>query len=189
MLNIARKKIASLFLLIFNVTRFCLLKKIENSVVGQIRYRGASYSDITALGKVYRELNNRSFSLSQRVLLRLCGNCKKMVMVAESMDAKPRVLGMNLYYLNFRDVKEHTVHEGFIGVIPDAAGQGVASQMRTLAGEHFKNEAFYGISTRISKGNLGSLRSAEKLGFEPIEEYLDSETNEYRYYMIRDLRK
>ncbi len=93
-------------------------------------------------------------------------------------------MGMDMFYLNPRDFQEDTIHEGFIGVLPDHEGQGIASQMRKQAIEHFKQNGFKGISTRISKTNFASLNSARKLGFKVVEKYFDAGMNECRYYLI-----
>lgn len=96
---------------------------------------------------------------------------------------------MNMYYFNSRDVKENTIHEGFIGVTAEAAGQGIATQMRKIAKTHFSLLEIKGISTRISINNVASLRSAQKIGFEPVEQYCDPHTHEERYYMICKLEE
>ena len=96
---------------------------------------------------------------------------------------------MHLFYMNPRDFKENTVHEGFIGVLPEYEGQGIATQMRKVAKQHFKQAGFSGISSRISKENLGSLHSAKKIGFEPVEEYFDNNMKEERYYLINWLNR
>ena len=94
---------------------------------------------------------------------------------------------MNMYYLNSRDVREKTIHEGFIGVIPSMTGKGIASAMRSIAKDHFKADGYKGISTRISLNNVSSLQSAIKTGFTPIEEYAEPSTGDRRYYMIAKL--
>ena len=86
--------------------------------------------------------------------------------------------------MNKKDIKENTIHEGFIGVVPEASGRGIATKMRQMAIQHFKLAGFSGISTRISLNNSASLMSAKKIGFQPVEEYQEPSTGEKRYYMI-----
>lgn len=145
--------------------------------------RGAGYSDLKQIRIIYKNLNGSDFSRSNKILLKYCE--KKLIIVAEKRIKDELVIvGMDMFYLNPRDFKESTVHEGFIGVLPEFEGQGIATKMRKYAMEHFKNAGFYGISSRISKNNLGSLNSAKKLGFEPVEQYTDPVTGLERYYLI-----
>lgn len=98
-----------------------------------------------------------------------------------------KVMGIDMFYFNPRDFNENTVHEGFIGVLSEYQGQGIATIMRKQAIKHFKENRLAGISTRISKNNLGSLYSAEKLGFKPVDEYYDEAMDEQRYYLVCNL--
>lgn len=67
---------------------------------------------------------------------------------------------------------------------PAMEGKGVATMLRRQALRHFRSAKFSGVSTRISVSNPGSLRSASKLGFEQVEEYVDACSGEQRLYMV-----
>lgn len=157
---------------------------IQNSECAGLVFRGYSQSDVRGVARIYEELNGTVFSMSQRTLYRCIGN--RCLFVVEQIDVtgRSRIIAMNMYYLNRRDIQENTVHEGFIGVIPEFNGKGIATKMRRLAIEHFKAAGLSGISTRISLDNVASLVSAQKLGFVPSEEYLDAVTGVKRYYMV-----
>jgi len=153
-----------------------------------LKIRGANSNELNEVNRIYEKLNFQSLSKYQRIQFKI--HSKKTVIVAEQyIDGKKKLVGMNMYYLNPRDFSDDTIHEGFIGVMPESEGQGIATQMRILAKEHFRDAGFRGISTRISKNNLGSLNSAKKLGFEPVEAYFDTVMNEDRYYLICNLKE
>lgn len=158
----------------------CIAKnQYENYLI-----RGATIYDLEQLKKIYRQLNKGEFSKTHIKLLIKCP--EKLLLVAEKkVNTSIQIVGMDMFYINPRDFKQKTVHEGFIGVLPDYEGQGIATQMRKDAIRHFTSSGFKGISTRISKNNIGSLRSAEKLGFVPIETYFDEAMQEERHYLIK----
>ena len=157
------------------------INKIETN--SSLVFRGADINDLSQIKWLYKKLSGNKLSGSNIKLLKYCA--KKLVIIAEKeINGSKKIIGMDLYYMNPRDFQDFTVHEGFIGVLPEYEGQGIATQMRKHAITHFKKAGFKGISTRISKSNIGSLRSAEKLGFKPVEEYFDSLKNEDRYYMV-----
>lgn len=182
----ARLKLKTVYFLIFYrlIVRFKKTNIINKEEVDEfLSYRGADVNDLSQIKQIYMELSGNELSSSNIKLLKYCA--KKLVIIAEKkVNGSEKIIGMDLYYMNPRDFQESTVHEGFIGVLPGYEGQGIATQMRKHAMAHFKQARFKGISTRISKNNIGSLRSAEKLGFKPVEEYYDSLKNEDRYYMV-----
>lgn len=153
-----------------------------------IKIRGANSNELDEINKIYEKLNFQSLSKYQRIQFKI--HSKKNFIVAEQyINGNKKLVGMDMYYLNPRDFSDGTIHEGFIGVMPDFEGQGIATRMRILAKEHFRDAGFRGISTRISKNNLGSINSAKKLGFEPVEAYFDVVMNEDRYYLICNLKE
>lgn len=176
-------KISSLYNLKRNVNNFCKIHTIIELRDKDLKFRGADMNDLSQINSIYKELNGNKLSSNNIKLLKYCA--KKLVIIAEKeINGREKIIGIDLYYMNPRDFQESTVHEGFIGVLPEHEGQGVATQMRKHAIDHFKKVGFKGISTRISKSNIGSLRSAKKLGFKPVEEYCDKVMQEERYYLI-----
>ncbi len=162
-------------------------KKFTNTTINGIIYRGFTKSDEVQIFNLYSHLNNGAkFSWSRRLIYRALGSC--MLLIAERQtDFGSEIIGMNMYYLNERDLKDNTIHEGFIGVLPEMTGKGIATNMRQTAKQNFKKNGFNGISTRISLDNHSSLKSAINIGFKPLEKYIDSYSGEARYYMICDL--
>lgn len=161
---------------------------MDETKVGDCAFRGATENDLEQLMPIYKKLNGIELSTNNIKLLKYCS--KKLVVIAEKeIDGRKKIVGMDLFYMNPRDFKESTIHEGFIGVLPEYEGQGIATQMRKYAIAYYNQAGFTGISTRISKKNFGSLRSAEKLGFKPIEEYYDEIMREERYYLVLSFNK
>jgi L-amino acid N-acyltransferase YncA len=159
--------------------RFRAVPEIHSTVYIDVIIRGANKKDIDKIVELYQKRTGKVLSARHKYFLKKCEG--KLCIIAEK---DTHIVGVDLFYINPRDFKQKTVHEGFVGVLPDYERKGIATSMRKHAIEHFKKAGFNGISTRISLTNIGSLKSAEKLGFKPIEKYSDSEMNEERYYMI-----
>lgn len=155
--------------------------KIELTEKENIIVRHYSAADEKTVGKLYEQLNIIYLSKAHKNLYKTFGS--KLLFVATDSN-NDQIIGIDMFYFNPRDFNENTVHEGFIGVLPEYQGQGIATIMRQQAIKHFKKNGLAGISTRISKNNLGSLHSAEKLGFKPVEEYYDEAMGEERYYLV-----
>lgn len=99
------------------------------------------------------------------------------------------ILGMAIYYFNQRDRKDNTIHEGYIGLHEAMRGRHLGTFMRQHALAHFSMSGLSGMSSRVSSGNLPSLRSGMKLGFEVAETYFDHSLGEERHYLICDFRR
>lgn len=163
--------------------RFSNCSLIKEAAYGDFIIRGYRAEDYKQILSIYNELNKAKFSFYHAGLYEKIGN--KLMFVAVRED---KIVGMDMFYMNLRDFKENTVHEGFIGVLPEAERQGIATQMRQAAIKHFCEAGLDGISSRISKNNVASLRSAEKLGFKVCEEYFDEAMQEERYYLIANFK-
>lgn len=159
--------------------------EIKSEKVEELLFRGYIPSDASAISAIYKKLNNETiFSCVQQELYSWVGRRYMIVVEHGDISGATKIVGMNMYYLNKRDIQENTVHEGFIGVDPMMGGRGIATKMRQIAFQHFKSSNFSGISTRISLNNAASLNSAIKIGFQAVEEYRESSTGEQRYYMV-----
>lgn len=124
------------------------------------------------------------------LLYRILG--RKMVFLSKDASHNtdnPSISALNIYYFNDFDAAQglNTVHEAFIGVHKNSRGQGLATAIRQVAYEHFKQSALAGITTRIKKCNHASLSSAEKLGFISMPSFQDSHGAEGELYLIRPL--
>lgn len=115
----------------------CIAKnQYENYLI-----RGATIYDLEQLKKIYRQLNKGEFSKTHIKLLTKCP--EKLLLVAEKkVNSSTEIVGMDMFYINPRDFKQKTVHEGFIGVLPDYEGQGIATQMRKDAIRHFNSSVY-----------------------------------------------
>lgn len=166
-----------------NISKCSTFVELVTVDSGNLFLRGADIHDLQQIESIYRRLNGIAFSVHNKKLLKNCP--RKLLVIAEKEIAgQKQIVGMDLFYMNPRDFKEQTIHEGFIGVLPEHEGQGIATKMRKYAMAHFHLAGFSGISTRISKNNKGSLHSAEKLGFKLREHYFDTVMQEERYYLV-----
>lgn len=185
MLAKIKSRLIGLLFFARNINAARHILEIKREAIGDFIFRGYSSSDEESIAKIYQYLNDgATFSRIQRKLYTCIG--RRCLLVVEQRNAvgTSEIVGMNMYYLTKRDFQENTIHEGFIGVLPEASGRGIATKMRKMAVEHFKESGFSGISTRISLDNTASVISARKIGFQPVEEYQDPSTGEQRYYML-----
>jgi len=168
------------------------------SVIQQIQQdglliRGIKPSEVGMIDNLYAQLHEGSrLTLTRKLLYRLLGS--RLCVAAFDIEGvaksngKLRLLGFNMFYFNPRDIKDHTIHSGFIGVAPEASGRGIATAMRHHVFQHFAINGIGGISSRISANNLASMAVAKKIGLKPVEEYWDDATGERRYYLKCDLK-
>lgn len=135
---------------------------------------------------LYPEFHKETkLGIAKKAMLRLAG--KKLCLVVEDAINK-RVVGYSLYYFNFRDIQERTVHEGYTGILPEFQGRGIGTAQRLHALQHFARCPFIqGVSSRVSLNNLASLKSNLNLGFEEKERYYDQTMGEERVYLVCDL--
>lgn len=168
-----------------NLTALHKVVEIKSIEIDGLVFRGYSKKDADSVSSIYRQLNDKAdFSWVQRVLYKFVGSRCFFIVEQKNHDGTLMVCGINMYYLNNRDIQDNTIHEGFIGVMPKARGRGIATKMRQMAVSHFRSAGFSGMSTRISLDNMASLVSARKNGFRVIDEYEESSTGDQRYYMI-----
>lgn len=179
-----KSKLRLLAFFVGNLIALRKLVEIKSVESDGLMFRGYLESDAGSVSKIYQQLNGGAvFSWMQRKLFSRIGKRCFFVVEKKCLDGTSRIFGVNMYYLNNRDVQENTIHEGFIGVVPEASGRGIATKMRQIAICHFKSAGFSGVSTRISLENKASLVSAKKNGFRIVEEYEDPSSREQRYYM------
>jgi GNAT superfamily N-acetyltransferase len=142
---------------------------------------------LAAAADLYASLNDGArLGMQKRAVLWLLGS--QLCLVARDMETN-ELMGMVIYYFNARDEREGTVHEGYIGVRERARNAGLGTFMRRHALEHFARTGLSGVSSRISVGNLPSLKSNEKLGFVAVETYFDPSMGDRRHYLVCDLSR
>lgn len=170
----------------FRDTRAALqLSQIPLKRNGDITYRGICRSELSVLNRLYTQMSGANgLPFYRRCVYWLVG--KRLVIVAIFKDdGIDRLVGIDMFYFNKRDICEKTVHEGFIGVDSTFRGRGVATELRRNATAHFYHSGLEGISTRIDTANQPSLKSALNIGFRPVEKYWDDKTSVERYYLIK----
>ena len=180
-----KSRLNALLFFVWNLIVLRKIVEIKPVEIDGLVFRGYSKSDANSVSNIYRQLNDGAvFSWVQRALYSRVGGRCFFVVEQKCHDGTSIVCGVNMYYLNSRDIQDNTIHEGFIGVTPKARGRGIATKMRQMAVFHFRSAGLSGISTRISLDNTASLVSARKNGFRVVDEYEDSSTGEQRYYMF-----
>ncbi|WP_445006037.1 GNAT family N-acetyltransferase [Halomonas mongoliensis] len=186
---ILKKRIVFVKILSLSMLRtFFLSRKITTRSAAEFdcyTLKLADASDLPECFKLYADLHDgNGLSKFKKLLYRLCSG-KVIIAAYSKFDAGSikKIYAVDMYYVNKRDAEENTVHEGFIGVLPEAEGKGLATQMRSFASTVFHDAGLSGISTRISEDNIASMKSAKKQGFKVVERYFDETQGKFRCYM------
>lgn len=137
-------------------------------------------SEINKITFIYETFNGKAIGFKLKILLALLGP-KLSIVALEKKSGK--LIGVIIFYFNRRDVKEHTIHEAFIGILPEWQGRGIGTLLRQQAINYFKANGLKGISSRVSIFNHSSININKKLGYEIIESYYDHSLMESRVYM------
>lgn len=182
-----KSRVEGIRFLLQNLIHAIKIKPFPGITANGLTFRGYQKEDVKQIAEIYAALNKGANFVGPRKWLYSLIGSRLMLVAVSSGDSGDVLVGMNMYYFNPRDVREKTIHEGFIGVVPEMNGRGIATTMRLHAKQHFARTGLDGISTRISLANTSSLTSAEKVGFVPIEKYTDVHSGELRYYMISKL--
>lgn len=144
-------------------------------------------NELPEVSRLFSLLNGgRRLGLQRWALLWLLG--PRLCIVARD-DSRGEIVGIAIFYFNERDRKEHTVHEGYIGLVEPVRGHGLASFMLRHALDNFARSGFSGVSSRVSVNNLPALKTNQKLGFIPVETYFDIPMQEDRQYLVCDLKR
>lgn len=144
-----------------------------------------SRTHLGAVDRLFFSVNGGTrLGVRRKAILWLFGS--RLCLVARDVERR-EVVGVVIYYFIAKDWRDSIVHEGFIGLQEGVRSVGMGTFMRRHALENFARSGLSGVSSRISVGNLPSLKSNEKLGFIPVETYFDSSMREKRHYLICSL--
>lgn len=142
---------------------------------------------LCAVDDLYADLNGgKRLGRQEMFVLTLLGS--RYCLLVRDIE-RDEVVGAAFYYFNARDLKDGTVHEGFIGLREAVRNAGLGMFIRRHALENFALSGLSGVSSRVSVNNLPSLKGNEKLGFVPVETYFDASMGEERHYLICDFHK
>lgn len=168
--------------IVLNLIKAVKIKPVKTYHNNGIKYSGLNKDKFKKFCDLYMQMHNgKGLDWPKLIIYYFFG--KRFVFLA-STDDKEEIIAFAMYYINFRDIADSTVHQGFTGVIPEYRGRKFATKIRTMAKAHFKKSGFKGISSRVSLSNTPSLKSNLNLGFKPVERYYDKSLNEERYYLI-----
>lgn len=108
---------------------------------------------------------------------------RKCVRIAWSGE----IAGIQFLYFNARDVRDSTIHEGWIAVPEEFRDRGIARRLRSHTRESLRGSPVKAVSSRISYGNVSSMRSAEAAGFRVRSRYRDANSGDERAYLWQDV--
>lgn len=187
--RIARNQIWFMFRNIFAGFKVPKLTEINHD---GFTTRGLRRSEVSHLLKTYSALNDgNQLGTIRKIIYWFLGERLCVIAIESNSGAASydEMLGFNMFYFNFRDFQEGTIHEGFIGVKTEARGLGVATSLRQHIFSNFAKTNLKGVTSRISVNNHSSMAVAKKVGLEPVERYFDENTGEERFYLVCDLSK
>ena len=159
---------------------------IPKKSLSQVEFLPCTKDFVPSVAQLYSEFHQgRNLGVAKKSLLKLAG--KKLCLVVRDKETG-KIVGFSLYYFNSRDLKEKTVHSGFIGLLPEYRGRGIGTERGLHALRHFgRSQSLRGISCRVSLNNTASLKSTNKVGFKEKERYYDPIMGEERVYLVCDL--
>jgi len=171
--------------LIRNIMYGFKLQEFEKADFDNFEVEPLKRKNLKKVLELYKEFcEGKSLTMERYLLLRFAGS--KYCYILRSKEGE--VFGMGIFYFNKRDLKERTIHEGYIGLKIEYRGIGIGTLARQYAIKHFAKTGYLkGISSRISLDNVASLKGNMKLGFEIKEKYWDKEENKERAYLECDL--
>lgn len=133
----------------------------------------------------YALLNDgRRLGFAQRLLLRLLGS--RLCLIARDVGRND-IVGIAIYYFNAADKRPGTVHAGYSGVAERVRRIGLGTFIRRHALAHFAGAGLAGVSSRVSAGNIASMKTNLKLGFIPVGIPPEPAMKEYVHYLVCDL--
>lgn len=170
--------------LYWNISRAINIEHISPVSKDGIIYRGVKRNEFTKAEVLYQSFHEgKGFSWDKKIIYRIFSEKMIVVAVCEENNSQ-KFVGINIYYFNRRDVLEGTIHEGFIGVLPNFGGRGIATNLGVLSKQHFSTNGLKGLSSRVSLDNPASLQSRSKIGYKPVEKYYDSNLGVDRFYLV-----
>ncbi|QIB52617.1 hypothetical protein [Pseudomonas sp. OIL-1] len=171
--------------LIFRDLKMSLrLPAVQSETENGITYRGMHRSELTSINNLYVLMNGGSnIALARRFVYWLVGN-KIVIVVSKKEQGEEKIIGLNMFYFNKKDVRQNTIHDGFVGIEHSFQGLGIGSRLRRKGVVNFGGTYLSGISSRIDVDNKASLAVTLKVGAEPVEQYTDPVTGAERYYLI-----
>lgn len=162
----------------FNLTSAFLFKKQASKNFLNYTIRSMSFSDALRSIQTYKRVfPDRSYNVIKSVFLIFIARHFSFAVV----NRKNEVIGFEFFRFSRKDIKNGTIHESFIGVVSSESGKGVASKLREFSSQMFENNGLKGISSRIVLSNVGSLKSAKKLGFQIVKTYINDSGKEEAY--------
>lgn len=182
LLNKLKSIINLLYFIYINLKTVLKIRTIEPQTDDALIFSGLNANDSKEAFRLYTELNSvKKINFQNKLLWHYLGN--KFCFIAKTNAG--RIVGLSFYYVNFKDISENTIHEAFTKVDTEFRGKGIATKLRSIALKHFEKSGFCGVSSRVSLSNKDSLSINLKLGFKPVEQYIDGNTKEERYYLIK----
>lgn len=126
--------------------------------------------------------NSTKINIVIKTLLKLAGAKFCFVLKDRSIE---KIIGYSLFFCNKKDIEENTIHEGYIGILPEYHGHGTGTAFRKAILKHFADcTDLYGTSSRVSLSNRASLMSNLKNGYAIKYRYFDKHMGEERVYMV-----
>ena len=118
-----------------NIKAAIRLPRVGAEESGDVRIRGAARSDVKQLQEIYAGLNS-GHQFERKWMWLLKAMAPRLCIVAQ--DKSAGIVGFILFYFNDRDLRERTVHEGFIGVLPAFQGRGIGTEHAAPCGGAFQ---------------------------------------------------
>lgn len=167
--------------LVRNIYMSLQLHAFEKTIIDGFIYRAFKLNDYNNLEKIYSKIHGgRKLRWHLKLLYALFGS--KYAVIVEN-DKRDKTAGFILFYFNKNDRKNNTIHGFSMGVDPLSQGFGIGTNMMKLAGQHFIQNGLAGITAKVAKKNIASLKVVEKQGFKILNKFDLASKGEEWYYL------
>lgn len=144
------------------------LLPVRESCTDSFFIRGCRKSDLKRFAAVHEKLRGgRKLSGWRQFVYFFVGD--RLVCLVRG--GKGEVVGFVMYYFKGKaDARRSSIHEAFIGVLPEYQGKGLGTHIRSTMVDCFQRSNINRVTSDIDRGNTASIKSAERAGFSPVKD-------------------
>lgn len=126
------------------------------------------YTFVVGDGRYIKEIQRLHFMIFRQPMLNWLVWLYRFDMenlVSLILDKEGKVIGYECFMFNEVEIKDHILHEVYVGVLPEFQGQGLATALRQYSIRSYNFGNLLGLSTVAVNNDIKALRSAQKAGY------------------------
>lgn len=171
--------------IICNITITLVMPCIKEKQIGNYVIKRCEKKHIPQIISLYKKFNKQKRTpILLTCIMTFMNN--KLVYIITNKDGL--LMGFQILYFNFYDIRNLSIHEGFIAVAEEFRGLGLSRKLRENTLKDLSRIRWLRtVTSRISISNTRSMTGAINLGFREKRRYFEKKTNEERAFMVCDL--